>query len=78
VILSADTLAQALTAADAEIARLKAENSVLRGQIDVALREAKLATEGAKALKAELDRLQVGRAMQLQPGASRFALLEVE
>ena len=76
--LSADTLMQALTASDAEIARLKAENSVLRGQLGVAARELRAAQDGAKALKAELDRLQLGRAMQAQPGASRFELLEVE
>lgn len=84
---SADTLMQALMQSGAEITRLEAEVSVLRGQLSVAERELKASRDGAKALKVQLDRLQARAAVPppapaptpaAEPPATRFSLLEVD
>ena len=85
---SAKTLMQALAQSGAEIARLEAEVSLLRGQLSVAERDLKASKDGAKALKAELDRLRARAAVPppapvqapvpAAPPATRFSLLEVD
>ncbi len=79
---------QALTQSGAEITRLEAEVSLLRGQLGVAERELKASRDGAKALKTELDRLRARVAAPppapapvpapAAPPATRFSLLEVD
>lgn len=60
--LSATTLSELVLQAGAELDKVRAEASQLRGQLDTAQRELRLANAAARTLKAELDKARAALA----------------